>query len=503
MSDQQIVLSGGEDAIPVVAWDPNSGAQLPAYLAEVQDELGTNIPDRQTVPSLSYEGKMWSIVKDGNKTKLQVPNADGDIVPVPIMRAVILNFNADRGRAYYPGTYNPAASAAPTCWSADGKAPDASVREKQSALCAACPQSVKGSKIMEGREMVACSSHRMIAIAPSFDLTSDPLRLKIAVTSDYDKEIVEHGWFAFRQYVDYLKSRGVTNTALVVTKMKFDPNPAYPKILFALDRVLTQSEVAQVKQALANPKIAELLNEKWSAAGSAGTPTDDSDIAPQPNLQQTIPEVRPAPQSPAHYHGRGTDAELWWDEATTAWVKPWAVSAPEPAPAPPPPPPPAPVTALDAPPQVPKPTDPAHLHAVGTADEKWWNGAEWVEPWVPEVAAAPAPTPPPPPAPVVPPHDAHAAALADGWVQHPDSAPHGYKGTDVLAWADIEAKYPAPGNGAAGGGTAAAGNTGATSGQASPAGAGSGQSATNGASPTDPNTVPADVQALLNDWTGG
>lgn len=503
MTDQQIVLTGGDNAAPVVQWDPNSGAALPAYLTDTLGELGTNIPDRQTVPSLSYEGKMWTIVKDGNKTKLQVQNADGDMVPVPIMRVVILNFNADRGRAYYPGTYNPAASAAPACWSADGKAPDASVKEKQAALCASCPQSVKGSKVMEGREMVACSSHRMVAVAPGFDLGSDPLRLKIAVTSDYDKEIVEHGWFAFRQYVDYLKSRGVTHTALVVTKIKFDPNPAYPKLLFALDRVLTQPEVAQVKEALKNPKVTELLAEKWTAAGAAGTPTDDSDIAPQPGLQETVPAVRPAPQSPAHYHNKGTDAELWWDEMASAWVKPWPTSAPEPAApaAPPPPPAPAPEPAA-AQPKVPKPTDPAHIAHAGTANELWWNGAEWVTPWEPEAAAPPpAPTPPPAPAPEPAPvvqHDPRAAALADGWVQHPESAPHGYKGAEVLDWATIDAKYPAPGN-AASAATNGAGNGAATSGQAAPAGDGSGQTATSSASPSE---IPADVQGLLDKWTG-
>ena len=45
-------------------------------------------------------------------------------------------------------------------------------------------------------------------------------------------------------------------------------------------------------------------------------------------------------------------------------------------------------------------------------------------------------------------HDPHAAALADGWVQHPESEPHGYKGQEVLDWATIHAKYPA-GNAAA------------------------------------------------------
>lgn len=493
MTDQQIVLTGGEDAKQVAAWDPNSGAALPAYLTDAQGDMGSNIPDRQTVPSLSYEGKTWSIVKEGNRHKLQVTNADGDVVPVPIMRVVVLNFNGDRGRAYYPGTYNPAASAAPTCWSADGKAPDASVKDKQAAICNGCPQSVKGSKVMEGREMVACSSHRMIAVAPAFDLASDPLRLKIAVTSDYDKEVVEHGWYAFRQYVDWLKSRGVMHTALVVTKMKFDPNPAYPKLLFALDRVLTQTEVAQVKEAAKNPKVGELLAEKWTAAGAGGTPTNDSDIAPQPHLAS---EVRPAPQSPQHYHAKDTEAELWWDEGTSAWVKPWVVASPAPASPPPPPPAPEPEPAAVAPPPLnPKPTDPAHIAHAGTVGEVWWDGTAWQKPWIAAGAegnAAPveapaAPVTPPPAVVTVP--SGLEAALADGWAAHPDAPGYHYKGTDVARDADVAAKYP--GN-AASAGTSAA--------PAAPAASSAGPAATTSASPSNAE-VPVEVQGLLDKWT--
>ena len=549
-------MTTAQPGTALVNWDPNSGAALPAYLSDALGDMGTNIPDRQTVPSLSYEGKTWTIVKDGNKTKLQAQNTDGDMVPVPVMRAVILNFNADRGRSYYTGTYNPAASTAPVCWSPDGKAPDASVKEKQSATCANCPMSVKGSKVQDGREMVACSSHRMIAIAPAFDLQADPLRLKIAVTSDYDKEIVEHGWFAFRQYVDFLKSRGVTHTALVVTKIKFDPNTAYPKLLFALDRVLTQEEVALVKQALANPKVEELLAEKWSAAGVNGTPTNDSDI-------------RPKPEDPSHIHGAGTDNELWWDG--DSWVKPWATAPAAPASPPPPPasqqvieqspapqtpaPAPAPVTPepaqAPAPALPPKPSDPGHIHLAGTENEMWWDGAAWVKPWIAAATAAPEPTPPAPEpvkapepaakpkptdaghihaagtdgemwwdgaawvkpwiaeaapaAPAAPPApepakvDPIAAAEADGWVKHPDSAGYHYKGQEVVLTTELAGRYAGNASGSASTGTAAAGG-GAPASDAS-SGASTTTTAPTGASPSDA-AVPADVQDLLNKWAG-
>ena len=446
------------DSNAVAAWDPNSGAALPAYLTETLGELGSNIPDRQTVPSLSYEGKVWTVVKDGNKTKMQAPNADGDMVPLPIMRVVLLDFNADRGRAYYTGTYNPAAASAPTCWSADGKAPDASVKEKQGAICQTCPMAAKGSKIQDGKEMVACSQHRMLAVVPAFDISADPLRLKIAVTSDYDKELVEHGWFALRQYVDFLKSRGVNHTGLVVTKIKFDANTAYPKLLFSLDRILSPDEAVQMKKAIANPKVAELLAEKWTAAGTNGTPVDDSDIAPQPALQATTPAAQQVIEAVA------TPAATPVATVVAATVATSGLAA----------------AVADG--WVPHPGAPGYHYKGQDVKADTEVAALYPAPApAPVVEAAP---PPPPVVEAAPPPvtDPMAAAIADGWVPHPSAPGYHYKGQDVVADGDLAARY-------SGSSVAAA-----------PAPAAEAPTAAAPASDTGEALDPA-VAALLNKWT--
>lgn len=429
----------------IVEWDPNSGAALPAYLTDAADELGSNIADRMTVPSLSYEGKTWSVHKDGNKTKMERKNEDGDMEPVSIMRMVVLNYNNDRGRAFYPGLYDPSKASAPDCWSADGKEPDPSAKEKQHPTCNGCPQSIKGSKIQDGKEMIACSSHRMIAIVPSFDLGFDPLRLKIAVTSDYDKEIVEHGWFAFRQYTDFLKSRGITHTGLVVTKVKFDNNVAYPKLLFAIDRVLTQEEIAQVKLAANSPKVGEILKETWTPAGVNGTLKDESDIAADPA------DV-PASQQVIDATPKGDATDPFAVVRADGWV-------PHP----------------DAP----------DYHYKG---EEVVLNTELLERYAPKAApvAPPAPVKAPEPEPTLPPHDPIAAAVADGWIKHPDADGYHYKGQEVVADGDLAAKYPSP-----------------TAGAAEPSAASSPPAASASSAPdADAATnVPADVQNLLDKWT--
>ena len=57
---------------------------IPAHLQDLNDE--GNIADRQTTPSLSYEGKVWTISVNGEKTKLMKRDADGDEMPVAVMR---------------------------------------------------------------------------------------------------------------------------------------------------------------------------------------------------------------------------------------------------------------------------------------------------------------------------------------------------------------------------------------------------------------------------------
>lgn len=487
------------DSTALATWDPNSGAALPAYLAEALDAFGgSNLPDRQMVPSLSYEGGKWAVVINGNKEKQEFRNSDGDMEPVTIMKAVILNSNKDRGRAYYPGVYNPQAVAAPKCWSADGVAPDASVREKESPLCQGCPQSIKGSRIQDSREMVACSQHRMLAIVPAYDIEHEPLRLKIAVTSDYDKEIVEHGWFAFKQYCDYLKSKAIAHSGLVITKMKFDPNTAYPKILFAMDRPLAPAEVAKAVAAFHDPRTTKLLSETWTAAGTAGTPINDSDIAPDDGtaaLARAVADGWIAHPTPG-YHYKGQ--EVVENVELALRYPPPAAPAPkveEPAP------PPAAQQVVDATATIKIEHDP-----IATAIADGWaihpdNPAYYFKdqevltvdalaeryPPPPAAAAAPAapPAPPPtPPAPAaveVPPHDPIAAAEADGWIKHPDTAGYHYRGQEVVATLELATKYPPV---------------------PTPAPAAATQAATPSAttSPSSVTDVPADVQAILDDF---
>jgi hypothetical protein len=267
---------------------------IPDFLKDFMSEEANIVP-RAGVPSLSFSGGKWATVIDGEKTMLERKNADGDMEPVGVIRVIILDYAQKRGRTYYEGDYNPDKVSAPVCWSANGVAPDASVEAPVSDKCATCPMAVKGAKINAlGKAVVACEEHRLIAVQlGGFDHPA--LRLKIKVTSDFDgqsPDMAQEGWFAFRNYLDYLRARGVTRTAAVVTKMKFHAGKNYPKILFSPDKLLTDpATVAKLRDICASDAVKELVNETWTPNGVDGTLTRED---PAPAQRHAPVETAPA-----------------------------------------------------------------------------------------------------------------------------------------------------------------------------------------------------------------
>lgn len=278
-------------------------SNLPAHIGSFLDQA-SNIVDRSSVPSLSYQGKVWATNVNGERTKLMRRDTEGEEVPVSVMRVVILAYGARRSRAYYEGSYDSENTSAPKCWSDDGIAPHANVTEKPSKTCASCAFSAKGSRVTDnGKASVACSQNRMLAIVPAANLDFTPLRLKLAITSDYDAKSPEHaaqGWFAFSQFTDLLRSRGVKHTAALVVKMKFDGDAEYPKVLFSPDRWLTPEELSKIEPLVSDESVLSLLKSSYTPA--AGEPVaaheDDEEVAlftaPAPKAAPAAPKAKPA-----------------------------------------------------------------------------------------------------------------------------------------------------------------------------------------------------------------
>lgn len=324
----------------LAVFDPKAG--VPAHIGAFFEDAGANIDPKRTVDSLSPQGKMWTLVVSGQKSPLQRRNQDGDLEPMPIMKVVVLDFAKQRGRSYYEGAYDPNKEQAPICWSDDGNAPHPSLpgpfaagtaiepgsARKISASCANCPMAVKGSKVdNSGIARAACSVHKMLAVLPDPALRlpeplQKPLRLKIAITSIWDNQSPDEeqqGWLAFDKYVDWLLARGVPHTAGIVTKMKFDPNAAYPKIFFSAERYLEPQELAIVAPLSKSDEVKKLLGGTWTPAGVDGVPIDQQHVAaPLPATEEVAGGAEPSyvmadgeTYTREQYHASGwTDAQL-------------------------------------------------------------------------------------------------------------------------------------------------------------------------------------------------
>lgn len=285
----------------VIPFDANT-ALAPAYAdAAFGGEDAANIGAKASIPALSFKGKVWRIAMGGEDTVLTRKNADGEDEPTPIVKMVVLNFLKPRSRTYYEGAYEEGKAAAPRCSSIDGVTPDASVSEPMAPTCASCPMSAKGSKVSDnGKAMTACTQGKRLVVVPASKLDFQPLLLRLAPTSIWDKDNVENeakGWFAWDQYVDFLRTKGVNNTAKVITHIKFDQRVAYPKLLFKGAGWLDEGAMKVAGTIWNSEPVMDILNGKEFAAAKPATPPedDDEDVAPPPKL--AAPAPAPAPKA--------------------------------------------------------------------------------------------------------------------------------------------------------------------------------------------------------------
>lgn len=153
---------------------PFSSSKVPAYLAKLKAKGGGSLAAFSAnvgggFPVLHIKGKEFSVTRDGVRTQLQLPDADGELVPATYVDLVLLKANANLSKVYYAKGYEEgAANAKPDCFSNDGVRPDAAAATPQSKACASCPHNVFGTGA--GGKGKACSDSRHVASLPWADL---------------------------------------------------------------------------------------------------------------------------------------------------------------------------------------------------------------------------------------------------------------------------------------------------------------------------------------------
>jgi hypothetical protein len=245
-------------------------AKLQQYVAE-QGGLVSELAAGVTAgfPVISFRGKVWRVKHRGEEKNVLRP--DGD--PAYSLELVVVKAAANISKIFYEKGFEEGSSAPPDCWSTTGITPDAGAAKKQSATCAGCPHNAWGSKVTPaGKKAKACTDSKRIAVAPLLDLDNStygaPMLLRVPAASLSD----------MATYGGNLAKAGYPDWA-VGTKISFDQQEAYPKMVFNVIRALDDEELDKVIAMRDSPEIERILSEPIEEAHAEPVDSQAAEIA--------------------------------------------------------------------------------------------------------------------------------------------------------------------------------------------------------------------------------
>jgi hypothetical protein len=209
------------------------GANLPAYLqrrdvlSAINKEVLSNAAG---FPVLSIKGKVFTLVKDGERKVLTRPEDPDEVLQSITLTVVRAN---TKSRVFYAKSYvegEDGAAAKPDCSSNDGIAPNADSRNPQAKKCQLCPHAVWGSKVSadgQGGKGTACTVNtRLAVIDPDQAAKSDE-------PEAYLLRVPAGSRGNFGDVVKAAEARGIPYNALAL-KVGFDKEAPSPKLTFKL-----------------------------------------------------------------------------------------------------------------------------------------------------------------------------------------------------------------------------------------------------------------------------
>lgn len=203
---------------------PFQDGNLPSTIVTRKRTLQVNkdIALAAQFPTLSIEGKQFTMVQDNERKVLMKPDAPDETVQSLSMAVLRINMGA---KAFYAKGYVQGNSegARPDCSSMDGVSPLAGSPNKQADKCALCPQNQWGSRVSEDNtgKGKACSDKPRVAVAdPRF--LDKPLLLRVPPASI--KALKD-------DFIKFVSKRGLEYNEAVV-RIGFDRESPSPKLTF-------------------------------------------------------------------------------------------------------------------------------------------------------------------------------------------------------------------------------------------------------------------------------
>jgi len=251
---------------------PTGKLVVPArYRNQKVEQLGTGISSG--FPIIRIKGKEWSL----SMGKDEEYDIDGRSIDVVILRDPAIN-----SRTYYPGGYQGAASKGkrPTCWSMDGKRPDADVEEPESPVCDTCPRNRTHTND-QGMKVRDCANGRRLAVLPWPEWTTallgkpliKPCLLRVPGASLQ----------ALKVYGEDLGRMGFPYFALRTT-ISFEKKSEFPKLIFEKGVVLKDEELDIIDELRILSDISYITGENgMRTVGGGGEPAEPEEVkAPAP-----------------------------------------------------------------------------------------------------------------------------------------------------------------------------------------------------------------------------
>jgi hypothetical protein len=188
---------------------------MKAFIEQSKADTGSLISSSISVPRLSYRGKRWRWIVDG----------DEEIEKSLAVNVIIVGVEPDAGRfikTFYASAYTPGDTTPPDCSSSNGINPDSWVTSPQSNRCQNCPKNIFGSATArdgKGKAKACHDSKRLWVIKPNdpeivYGLNVPIMSLKNL--SEYGKYIAKNNY----------------PLALLVTELSMDDDSEFPKLCF-------------------------------------------------------------------------------------------------------------------------------------------------------------------------------------------------------------------------------------------------------------------------------
>ena len=252
---------------------------------------------RDAFPVLSIKGKVFRARISGTETPFIDPNTRQ---PIAYLDLVMVNASPTLAKTFYQRGFTEGDMNPPDCWSLDSIRPDPSVANKVSPVCGTCPMNAFGSRMTDaGKAAKACADARRVAVVMPHQIgDQQPMVLMLRVPQSSLKNL--------KAYAQLLERHGM-EPAGVITRLAFDYQEAFPKLLFNFvaplpdteyQRVIDMAEGDMVSAMLAAPDFenapsTQPVQQDNRITGLA--PQQAPVLATEPSLSQPIQASSPIP----------------------------------------------------------------------------------------------------------------------------------------------------------------------------------------------------------------